>query len=124
MDEPSPYLPGYRDREESRFYQARGLSPEQTWQALSRACSCPASNAPALRRHEPVRYPKNMDNGSQHTPDRAQVVRGDRLVDATPEEVAESAMLLSQGAHRAIEMKREASKAARPAASSPAGRAA
>lgn len=24
----------YRDREESRFYQARGLSPEQTWQAL------------------------------------------------------------------------------------------
>jgi hypothetical protein len=68
-----------------------------------------------------------MDNGSQHTPDRAQVVRGDRLVDATPDvlaEVAESAMLLSQGAHRAIEMKREASKAARPAASSPAGQAA
>lgn len=26
--------PHYRDREESRFYQARGLSPEQTWQAL------------------------------------------------------------------------------------------
>jgi hypothetical protein len=26
--------PRYRDREESRFYQARGLSPEQTWQAL------------------------------------------------------------------------------------------
>lgn len=26
----------YRDREESRFYQARSLSPEQTWQALSR----------------------------------------------------------------------------------------
>lgn len=26
----------YRDREDSRFYQARGLSPEQTWQALSR----------------------------------------------------------------------------------------
>jgi fido (protein-threonine AMPylation protein) len=24
----------YRDREESRFYQARSLSPEQTWQAL------------------------------------------------------------------------------------------
>lgn len=24
----------YRDREESRFYQARGLSPEQTWQVL------------------------------------------------------------------------------------------
>lgn len=28
--------PRYRDREESRFYQASGLSPEQTWQALSR----------------------------------------------------------------------------------------
>jgi len=24
----------YRDREDSRFYQAHGLSPEQTWQAL------------------------------------------------------------------------------------------
>lgn len=28
--------PAYRDREISRFYQARGLSPEQTWQVLSR----------------------------------------------------------------------------------------
>jgi hypothetical protein len=40
--------------------------------------------------------------------------RGDRLVDATPEavrELAESAMLLSQGARRAIEMKREAAEA-------------
>ncbi len=39
----------------------------------------------------------------------AQIARGDRLVDATPEalrELAESAMLLSQGARRAIEMKR------------------
>jgi hypothetical protein len=26
--------PRYRDHEESRFYQAPGLSPEQTWQAL------------------------------------------------------------------------------------------
>src|SRR5271168_593120 len=34
MDEPSRHLPGYRDREDSRFYQARGLSPERTWQAL------------------------------------------------------------------------------------------
>jgi Fic family protein len=25
---------GYRDRRESRFYQARGQSPEETWQAL------------------------------------------------------------------------------------------
>lgn len=68
-----------------------------------------------------------MENGSQHTPDRAQVVRGDKLVDATPEvlaEVAESAMLLSQGAHRAIEMKREANEAADPATSATAGRAA
>lgn len=68
-----------------------------------------------------------MENGSQPTTDRAQVVRGDRLVDATPEvlaEVAESAMLLSQGAHRAIEMKREASEAVTTAASAKTGRAA
>lgn len=26
--------PRYHDREESRFYQAGGLSPDQTWQAL------------------------------------------------------------------------------------------
>ncbi|HTU79471.1 MAG TPA: hypothetical protein VMF09_12000 [Solirubrobacteraceae bacterium] len=41
----------------------------------------------------------------------AQIARGDRLVDATPEtvrELAESAMLLSQGARRAIGMKRSA----------------
>ncbi|HWY19517.1 MAG TPA: Fic family protein [Solirubrobacteraceae bacterium] len=31
MDVPGPR---YRDREESRFYQASRLSPEQTWQAL------------------------------------------------------------------------------------------
>lgn len=70
-----------------------------------------------------MRYPENMDNDSQHPPDRAQVVRGDRLVDATPKvlaEVAESVMLLSQGAHRAIEMKRQASEAVSPAASAPA----
>lgn len=48
-------------------------------------------------------------------------------MDATPEvltEVAESTMLLSQGAHRAIEMKREASESADTAASVKAGRAA
>jgi hypothetical protein len=52
-----------------------------------------------------------MESSSYNSHDRAQIVRGDRLVDATPEvlvEVAESAMLLSQGARRAIEMKREA----------------
>lgn len=68
-----------------------------------------------------------MDNGSQQMADRAQVVRGVQLVDATPEvlaEVAESAMLLSQGAHRAIEMKREASERADTAAPAEAGRAA
>lgn len=68
-----------------------------------------------------------MDNVSQHTSDRAQVVRGDRLVDATPEvlaEVAESAMLLSQGARRAIEMKREASNAVASAESARASQAA
>jgi hypothetical protein len=36
MDEPSRHLSDYRDREDSRFYRARGLSPERTWQALSR----------------------------------------------------------------------------------------
>lgn len=36
MDEPHRHLPSYRDREDSRFYQARSLSPEQTWQTLSR----------------------------------------------------------------------------------------
>jgi hypothetical protein len=45
------------------------------------------------------------------THDVAQIVSGDRLVEATPEavrELAKSAMLLSQGARRAIEMVREA----------------
>ncbi|MCL2770428.1 MAG: hypothetical protein FWD42_10030 [Solirubrobacterales bacterium] len=72
-----------------------------------------------------MRYPDNMNNGSQEAGDRAQVVRGDQLVDATPEvlaEVAESAMLLSQGAHRAIEMKREVSEAAAPQVSATADR--
>ena len=55
-----------------------------------------------------------MENGlhpSNGTRDVAQIVRGDQLVEATPEavrELAESAMLLSQGARRAIEMKRDA----------------
>jgi hypothetical protein len=33
MDAPG-YRHRYRYREESRFYQASGLSPEQTWHAL------------------------------------------------------------------------------------------
>ena len=55
-----------------------------------------------------------MENGSHPSNgkrDVAQIARGSRLVDATPEsirELADSAMLLSQGAHRAIEMRREA----------------
>jgi len=55
-----------------------------------------------------------MENGlhcSNGTHDLAQIARGDGLVEATPEavrELAESAMLLSQGARRAIEMKRDA----------------
>ncbi len=61
-----------------------------------------------------MRYPQGMENGlhrSNGTHDVAQIVSGDRLVEATPEavrELAESAMLLSQGARRAIEMKRDA----------------
>jgi hypothetical protein len=55
-----------------------------------------------------------MENGlhpPQKTLSRAHTVCGDRLVETTPEvnrDVAESAMLLSQGARRAIEMMREA----------------
>ncbi len=55
-----------------------------------------------------------MENGSPtrlKKLDRAHTVCGDRLVETTPavnREVAESAMLLSQGARRAIEMMREA----------------
>lgn len=61
-----------------------------------------------------MRYPQGMENGqhrSNGAHDVAQIARGDRLVDATPEalrELAESAMLLSQGARRAVEMKRAA----------------
>jgi hypothetical protein len=52
-----------------------------------------------------------MENGfrSPHkVPGNATTVRGRRLVETTPEvnrEVAESAMLLSQGARRAIQMR-------------------
>jgi hypothetical protein len=55
-----------------------------------------------------------MENGSHSSNGKravAQIARADGLVDANPEsirELADSAMLLSQGAHRAIEMKREA----------------
>lgn len=61
-----------------------------------------------------MRYAQGMENGlhrSNGTHDVAQIARGDRLVEATPEavrELAESAMLLSHGARRAIEMKRDA----------------
>jgi hypothetical protein len=61
-----------------------------------------------------MRYPQGMKNGlhrSNETRDVAQIARGDRLVEATPEavrELAESAMLLSQGARRAIAMERDA----------------
>jgi hypothetical protein len=55
-------------------------------------------------------YAERMD-GSFPKLDRAHTVRKGRLVETTPEvnrEVAESAMPLSQGARRAIEMKQEA----------------
>lgn len=58
-----------------------------------------------------------MENGSHPSNgkrDVAQIARTGGLVDATPEsirELADSAMLLSQGAHRAIEMRREADSA-------------
>lgn len=61
-------------------------------------------------------YAERMD-GSFPKLDRAHTVRKGSLVETTPEvnrEVAESAMLLSQGARRAIEMKQEARQAAVP----------
>jgi hypothetical protein len=62
-----------------------------------------------------------MDNGFRPAYEkltRAHTVCGNRLVETTPEvnrDVAESAMLLSQGARRAIEMMREAENGASPA---------
>jgi hypothetical protein len=55
-------------------------------------------------------YAQDMENGFPKL-DCAPTVRKGRLVETTPKvnrEVAESAMLLSQGARRAIEMRREA----------------
>lgn len=71
-------------------------------------------------------YADGMDGNSPRL-DRAHTVRKGRLVETTPEvnrEVAESAMLLSQGARRAIEMKREAHQAASSVALGTASRAA
>jgi hypothetical protein len=70
-----------------------------------------------------------MENGSHarlKKLDRAHTVCGDRLVETTPavnREVAESAMLLSQGARRAIDMMREAENgnAERATPAAPAG---
>lgn len=65
-----------------------------------------------------MRYSQSVENGIPSmlkNLDRAHTVCGDRLVETTPEvnrEVAESAMLLSQGARRAIEMMRKADEAA------------
>jgi hypothetical protein len=73
-----------------------------------------------------MRYPQGMENGrrpSQKALSRAHTVCGDRLVETTPEvnrDVAESAMLLSQGARRAIEMMREASNSSAERASATA----
>jgi hypothetical protein len=57
----------------------------------------------------------NGTQSSEETRDVAQIASGGRLVDATPEalrDLAESAMLLSQGARRATEMMREADEEA------------
>jgi hypothetical protein len=59
-------------------------------------------------------YAERMDRSFPKL-DRPHTVRNGRLVETTPDvnrEVAESAMLLSQGARRAIEMKQEARQAA------------
>ena len=67
-----------------------------------------------------------MENGSHPSNgkrDVAPIARAGGLVDATPQtnrELADSAMLLSQGAHRAIEMRREADDATLDASASAA----
>jgi len=67
-----------------------------------------------------------MENGSHPSNgkrDVAQIARAGGLVDPTPQsirELADSAMLLSQGAHRAIEMRREADDATLDASASAA----
>ena len=71
-------------------------------------------------------YAECMD-GSFPKLDRPHTVRNGRLVETTPEvnrEVAESAMLLSQGARRAIEMKQEARQTASSVAPGTASQAA
>ena len=75
-----------------------------------------------------MRYTQGVENGSHprlKKLDRAHTVCGGRLVETTPavnREVAESAMLLSQGARRAIEMMREADNGnAERTAPAPAG---
>ena len=67
--------------------------------------------------HVSTNYHPGVENASHNSSgarDVAQIVSAGRLVDVTPEamrKLAESAMLLSQGAWRAIEMKREAENA-------------
>jgi hypothetical protein len=75
-----------------------------------------------------MRYLQGMGDGFHlqwKALDRAHTVCGDRLVETTPavnRETAESAMLLSLGARRAIEMMREAEASTEQAASAvPAG---
>ena len=95
---------------EPRSTPRRAVDPEQRedrspdspdgCQPIGEACRCSGQCEHDLHRSNGMR-------------DVAQIARGDRLVDATPEalrELAESAMLLSQGAQRAIEMKREATE--------------
>jgi len=70
-----------------------------------------------------MRYPQRMADSLQSSKSRdvPQIVSGDRLVEATPEairDLAESAMLLSQGARRAIEMVHEAGEETAPEANS------
>ena len=114
------------DRSRRRFSFGAGLCPRGG--GALRSTLGEAHREGGLR--SSMRYPQGMENGARarlQKLDRAHTVRGDRLVETTPEvnrEVAESAMLLAQGARRAIEMMRDAENGdAKPPAPAAATRA-
>lgn len=76
------------------------ISPDGEVESFARLLATRIEHA---RNPRDVRYPQGMENGSHPSNgkrDVAQIARADGFVDATPEsirELAESAMLLSQG---------------------------
>src|ERR1700689_2333732 len=102
-----------RTRRPGYYGCSRPRSRIQEWEHRALRAAAGWSH-PALDRAPGMSYAESMD-GSFPKLDRPHTVRNGRLVETTPEvnrEVAESAMLLSRGARRAIEMKQEARLAA------------